>query len=92
MSKEKVYQVLADIKKSALVSADNYERQYSESILNPDKFWDEHGKRIDWIKPYTKIKDVSFDQNAKIRWFYDGTLNASVNCIDRHLNLSLIHI
>ena len=86
MSKEKVYQVLADIKKSALVSADNYERQYSESILNPDKFWDEHGKRIDWIKPYTKIKDVSFDQNAKIRWFYDGTLNASVNCIDRHLN------
>ena len=86
MSKEKVYQVLADIKKSALVSADNYERQYSESILNPDKFWDEHGKRIDWIKPYTKIKAVSFDQNAKIRWFYDGTLNASVNCIDRHLN------
>tara|TARA_A100000171_G_C2131521_1_gene147082 strand:- start:668 stop:2542 length:1875 start_codon:yes stop_codon:yes gene_type:complete len=59
---------------------------YRASLLNPEDFWREHGKRIDWIKPYTKVKDCSFDQdNFKIRWFEDGTLNASSNCLDRHL-------
>ena len=86
MSKEKVYKVLESAKESALINQKDFEDQYRQSILNPDKFWREHGKRIDWVKPYTKIKDVSFDQDVKIRWFYDGTLNACVNCIDRHLN------
>ena len=86
MSKEKVYKVLESAKESALINQKDFEDQYHQSISNPDKFWREHGKRIDWVKPYTKIKDVSFDQDVKIRWFYDGTLNACVNCIDRHLN------
>lgn len=59
---------------------------YQESIVNPEGFWREHGQRIDWIKPYTKIKKTSFDDhNLSINWFYDGTLNASANCLDRHL-------
>ena len=86
MSKEKVYKVLESAKESALINQKDFGDQYQQSISNPDKFWREHGKRIDWVKPYTKIKDVSFDQDVKIRWFYDGTLNACVNCIDRHLN------
>ena len=59
---------------------------YKESISNPIKFWSEHGKRIDWIKNYEKVRDFSYDQkNLYIKWFEDGTLNASYNCIDRHL-------
>jgi acetyl-CoA synthetase len=59
---------------------------YAESVADPEKFWGEHGKRIDWIRPYTKVKDVSFDRHhLHIRWFHDGTLNASANCLDRHL-------
>ena len=63
-----------------------YEEMYKESISNPIKFWGEHGKRIDWIKNYEKVRDFSYDQkNLYIKWFEDGTLNASYNCIDRHL-------
>ena len=63
-----------------------YEEMYQRSIDDPEGFWAEHGRRIDWIKPYTKVKDVSYAADAlRIRWFYDGTLNASVNCLDRHL-------
>ena len=63
-----------------------YEEIYKESISNPIKFWGEHGKRIDWIKNYEKVRDFSYDQkNLYIKWFEDGTLNASYNCIDRHL-------
>ncbi len=70
----------------AHVDAAGYQKMYDASIADPEGFWAEQGKRIDWIKPYTKIKDVSYDKdNLHIRWFEDGTLNASVNCIDRHL-------
>ena len=63
-----------------------YLEMYAQSVADPEGFWAEHGKRIDWIKPYTKIKDVSFDRaDLHIRWFYDGRLNASANCLDRHL-------
>ncbi len=63
-----------------------YKAMYERSIKDPEGFWREHGKRIDWIKPYSQIKDVSFDSHSlHIRWFHDGTLNASVNCLDRHL-------
>ncbi len=59
---------------------------YKDSIKNNDSFWEKEGKRIDWIKPYTKIKDVKYSSNdVSIKWFYDGTLNVSYNCIDRHL-------
>ena len=63
-----------------------YKEMYEHSIADPEGFWGEHGKRIDWIKPYTQVKDVSYDQSdLHIRWYYDGTLNASANCLDRHL-------
>ncbi|EEX11100.1 acetyl-coenzyme A synthetase [Ruegeria lacuscaerulensis ITI-1157] len=59
---------------------------YEESVSDPEAFWGEHGKRIDWIKPYTKVKDVNFDfGSVKINWYADGTLNVSANCLDRHL-------
>ncbi len=60
--------------------------KYSDSIKNNDNFWKKEGKRITWIKPYTKIKDYKYSKtDVNIKWFYDGTLNASANCIDRHL-------
>jgi acetyl-CoA synthetase len=63
-----------------------YERMYADSISNPEAFWGEHGKRLDWIKPYTKVKNTSFAyDNVSIKWFEDGTLNVAANCIDRHL-------
>ena len=72
--------------KRAFVDRATYESLYQQSVKDPEGFWAEQGKRIDWIKPYKKIKDVSFDaKDLHIRWFYDGTLNASANCIDRHL-------
>jgi acetyl-CoA synthetase len=62
-----------------------YFRLYGESLADPEHFWAEQGKRIDWIKPYTKVRDSSFSGDVSIRWYEDGTLNASANCIDRHL-------
>src|SRR3712207_2632697 len=59
---------------------------YRHSVEDPDGFWGEHGRRIDWIKPYTKVKNTSFAPGqASIRWFEDGTLNVAANCTDRHL-------
>jgi len=68
--------------------ADNakYQDMYTQSVENPDQFWGEHGKRLDWIKPYSQVKNVNFNcPGVSIKWFEDGTLNASANCIDRHL-------
>ncbi len=70
----------------ALVNRSKYQKKYSISIKDNEKFWKKEGKRITWIKPYTKIKDVKYSkEDVKIKWFYDGTLNASANYIDRHL-------
>jgi len=64
----------------------NYNAMYEASINDPDAFWGEHGKRLDWIKPYTKVKNTSFDyHNVSIKWFEDGELNVCANCVDRHL-------
>ena len=72
--------------KRAYVNKRAYEKKYNLSIKDNENFWRKEGKRITWIKPYTKVKDVKFSKTeVKIKWFYDGTLNASVNCIDRHL-------
>src|SRR3954469_2218572 len=80
-----LFPVPEEIARSAWVDAAGYERLYGQSIENPEAFWGEHGKRLDWIKPYTQVKDVSFTGDVHIRWFQDGTLNVSANCIDRHL-------
>ncbi|MCA1974995.1 MAG: AMP-binding protein, partial [Caenispirillum sp.] len=83
---DNVFPVVEEIAKQAWVDEAKYKEMYEQSIKNPDAFWAEHGKRIDWIKPYTKVRDVSYDpHDVHIKWFHDGTLNASVNCLDRHL-------
>ncbi|MDE1151342.1 MAG: acetate--CoA ligase [Micavibrio sp.] len=69
----------------AKINKAKYDAMYKESVDNPEKFWAEHGKRLDWVKPYTQVKDVDFANNARIRWYFDGTLNVAYNCIDRHL-------
>ena len=70
----------------AYVNGSKYKKKYKLSIKENEKFWGKEGKRISWIKKYTKIKDVKYSkEEVKIKWFYDGTLNASANCIDRHL-------
>ena len=85
MTDDKLFPVPEAVAKSAFVDDAGYQRMYRESVADPEKFWGEHGKRIDWIKPYTKVKDVSYSGDVHIRWFYDGTLNACANCVDRHL-------
>jgi acetyl-CoA synthetase len=67
------------------ISEAEYFRLYQQSVADPDRFWAEHGKRIDWIKPFTKVRNAAFEGDVHIAWFEDGTLNASYNCIDRHL-------
>ena len=72
--------------KSSLATKSKYQDKYSQSIKNNNEFWRKEGKRITWIKPYKKIKDIKYStKEVKIKWFQDGTLNASANCIDRHL-------
>ena len=83
---EKVYAVSDEWKKRAYVDQAKYEEMYKRSVTDPEGFWAEQGKRIDWIKPYTKVKNTSYDpHNVSIKWFEDGTTNVSMNCIDRHL-------
>ena len=73
-------------KARAKLTAEDYEAWYRRSVDDPEGFWREHGQRIDWIKPFSKVKDTSFAPGAiDIRWFEDGTLNVAANCLDRHL-------
>jgi len=85
MSSTTLFSVPDALAESAWIDAAKYQRMYEESVRDPDRFWGEHGKRLHWIKPYTKVKNTSFTGDVGIRWFEDGTLNASANCIDRHL-------
>ncbi len=72
--------------KSSLIDAKGYHDLYKQSVENPDAFWGEHGKRLDWIKPYTKVKNTTFAYpDVSIKWFEDGVLNVAANCVDRHL-------
>ncbi|MEO1550761.1 MAG: acetate--CoA ligase, partial [Pseudomonadota bacterium] len=76
----------ADIAKNAHADAAKYAEMYAASVADPDAFWGEHGKRVDWIKPYSTVKNVSFAHpDVSIKWYEDGTLNVAANCIDRHL-------
>ncbi len=75
----------AQVASNAWVDEPQYFKLYEELVANPEKFWGEQGKRLHWIKPYTKVKNTSFTGNVSIKWYEDGTLNASYNCIDRHL-------
>jgi acetyl-CoA synthetase len=85
-STDTMYAPSADFAAKAHVTADQYKAMYDASIKDPEGFWAEHGKRIDWIKPFTRVKNTDFTLGkVDIKWFEDGTLNVSANCIDRHL-------
>jgi acetyl-CoA synthetase len=81
-----LYKVPPAFAKDARFKHADYERLYAESVQDPDRFWGGIARRIDWIRPFSKVKDSSFaEADFHIRWFYDGTLNVSANCLDRHL-------
>lgn len=86
MSEAQVYPASPGHKENALINAQDYQQLYQQSIDEPEAFWRIQAQRIDWIKPFTEVKDVSFARDdLHIRWYADGTLNASANCLDRHL-------
>ena len=86
MSQDRMFEPAAATIDRALITDSDYQTMYAESLADNDAFWARHGRRIDWIKPYTEISDVSYDAaDLHIRWFSDGTLNAAANCLDRHL-------
>jgi acetyl-CoA synthetase len=83
---DKIYDVPAEWQKRAFVDDTKYKEMYDRSIKDPNGFWAEHAKRVDWIKPFSKVKNTTYDpHNVSIKWFEDGTLNACHNCVDRHL-------
>jgi acetyl-CoA synthetase len=86
MTTIKTYAVSAEVASRAFVDEAGYEKMYKRSIEDNEGFWAEQAERIDWIKPFTKVKDVSWAKDdVHIRWYYDGTLNVCYNCVDRHL-------
>ncbi len=85
MSEDQVFPVREEVAEKALCTERQYFEMYERSVKDPEGFWAEQGKRIDWIKPYSKVKDSTYRDSVHIKWFYDGTLNASANCLDRHL-------
>jgi acetyl-CoA synthetase len=86
MSEDKIYNVPTEWSARAWVDNQKYLAMYKSSVEDPEGFWREHGRRIDWIKPYTKVKNTTYAPgNVSIKWYEDGTLNVSANCIDRHL-------
>ena len=86
MSENNLYHPSEKAKKITLINKDDFIEKYNYSIKSNDEFWSEEGKKIEWIKPFSKVKDVSYDlKDLHIRWFYDGSLNVSSNCLDRHL-------
>ena len=83
---DKIYDVPADWRKRAYVDDAKYKEMYARSVKDPNGFWGEQAKRIDWIRPFSKVKNTSYDpSNVSIKWFEDGTLNVCHNCVDRHL-------
>ncbi|WP_375645945.1 acetate--CoA ligase [Bartonella sp. TT29SHDZB] len=82
---EKIYPVSEEIKKNTLLDEETYQQWYRESIDDPESFWAKHGQRIEWFKPFTKVKNTSFNGDVSIQWYEDGITNVTYNCIDRHL-------
>ena len=85
MTEQIIYPVQTDWKTDTKCNDEQYQAMYQQSVDDPEAFWGEHGKRLDWFKPYTKVKNTSYTGNVDIKWFEDGTLNACYNCVDRHL-------
>ena len=81
-----VYEVQANGIRRAWLDTAKYQEMYKRSVEDPNGFWGDEGRRLDWMRPYTKVKHTSFDpHNVSIKWYEDGTLNVAANCIDRHL-------
>ena len=86
MTEIKTYPVNEYFSDRGLINNDQYLDMYKNSVDNPEAFWAEQGHRIDWIKPFKKVKDVSFQHDdVHIRWYEDGSLNPTISCLDRHL-------
>ncbi len=86
MSQDVIFEPSKALTKSAHIDNEGYKALYEKSLADPDAFWAEQGQRIDWVRPYSQISDVSYDAaDLHIRWYADGTLNAAANCLDRHL-------
>ncbi|MGB1394535.1 MAG: acetate--CoA ligase [Candidatus Puniceispirillaceae bacterium] len=86
MSEYRQFAPASEMAAKANIDKTGYEAAYAQSLADNDRFWAKHGKRIDWIKPYSQISDVCYDKpDVHIKWYADGTLNASANCLDRHL-------
>ena len=83
---DKIYSPTTAFAQNAHANKSTYENMYAASITDPDAFWAEQGQRLDWMTPFTKVKNTSFEHsNVSIKWYEDGELNVSANCIDRHL-------
>lgn len=83
---DKIYDVPAEWSQRGFINDAKYREMYARSIKDPNAFWAEQAKRVDWIKPFSKVKNASFGPgNVSIKWFEDGTLNVAYNCVDRHL-------
>ena len=86
MSEGEVFPVPEAWAQKALMNAAGYEAAVAQVEADPDAYWTKVGNRLDWIKPFSVVKDVSFNkEDFRIRWFADGVLNLSVNCLDRHI-------
>ena len=86
MASEHLFPVPEEWARQAFVDEVKYRQMHAEALANPEKFWGENGKRVSWMRPYTSVRDVSFDEeDFRIRWYQDGILNVAENCIDRHL-------
>lgn len=82
----KTYPVIKEATANAHIDADKYKEMYARSVSDPEGFWGDEGKRLDWIKPYTKVKNTTYEYpDVSIKWYEDGTLNVCANCVDRHL-------
>ena len=87
MSDKNLYEPSDRARNNSLINENEFREKYKFSLDSNENFWSEEAKRIQWIKPFTKVKDVSYElSDLHIKWFYDGSLNASSNCIDRHLD------
>ena len=82
----KLYEVPQEFAARARIRQDDYRQMYAESVSDSAGFWGRMGRRLDWIRPYTQVRDVSYDAaDFRIRWYHDGQLNVAANCLDRHL-------
>jgi len=87
MADNTLFPVPKEVAERAWVDNAKYQEMYKRSIDDPVGFWNEHGKRINWIKPYTKVKNTTFTGKVSIKWYEDGTLNACANCVEVNVNV-----